>query len=75
MKSTWSMIIAAAAIIFVLVIISSSGKKAPGIPRDALHEGRRTIEDCALCHAQGEQAPLKKDHPPKEQCFLCHKAR
>jgi len=75
MKSTWSLVIAAAVIIAVLVFLSSTGKKAPLIPSDTIHAVSSTQESCLACHAPGKQAPLKANHPPKEQCFICHKAK
>jgi hypothetical protein len=73
MKNTWSLIIAAAVIIVVLVFLSSTGKKAPLIPPDNIHNALTTEEVCVVCHAPGKQAPLKASHPPKEQCLICHK--
>jgi len=73
MKKTWPLILSAAVIIAVLVILSSSGKKAPPIPPDNIHSTITTQEGCATCHAPGKQAPLKADHPPKEQCLICHR--
>ncbi len=74
MKSTLSLIFAAGAIVAVLLFISSTGKKAPSIPLDKIHHTIMIQESCVTCHAPGKQAPLKDTHPPKEQCFICHKA-
>jgi hypothetical protein len=73
MKSTWPLIIAAAVIIVVLVFLSSTGKKAPFIPSDDIHKSITMQEGCVTCHAPGKQAPLKANHPPKEQCPICHR--
>jgi len=73
MKSTWQLIIAVAVIIVVLFYLSSTGKKAPFIPPDNIHSAITSQEGCVACHAPGKQAPLKANHPPKEQCFICHK--
>jgi cbb3-type cytochrome oxidase cytochrome c subunit len=75
MKNTWLMIVAAAGIIIGLVILSSTAKKAPFIPADTIHRSIATQEGCVACHAPGKQAPLKADHPPKEQCLICHKIK
>ena len=75
MKSTWQLIIAVAVIIVVLVFLSSTGKKAPLIPPDNIHSAITSQENCAACHAPGKQAPLKENHPPKEQCLICHKVK
>jgi hypothetical protein len=42
---------------------------------DALRGGRSRAEVeliCTTCHSKSS-LPLPKDHPPKEQCLLCHK--
>jgi len=75
MKSTVWSIVAAAAIIILLVFLSFTGKKPPFIPADAVHAAITTQEGCIACHAPGKQAPLKADHPPKEQCLICHKVK
>jgi hypothetical protein len=75
MKSTWQLITAAVVIIVVLVFLSSTGKKAPFIPPDNIHSAITSQEDCVTCHAPGKQAPLKANHPPKEQCLICHKVK
>jgi hypothetical protein len=75
MKSIWPLIIAAAVLIVVLIFLSSVGKKAPFIPTDNIHDAITTQEGCIACHAPGKQAPLKANHPPKEQCLICHKVK
>jgi hypothetical protein len=75
MKNTWPLIIAAAVIIFALAFLSSTGTKAPIIPPDNIHSAITTPEACVTCHAPGKQMPLKANHPPKEQCFICHKVK
>jgi cbb3-type cytochrome oxidase cytochrome c subunit len=73
-KSIWSFILAAAVVIAVLFFISSMAKKAPDVPTDKIHTRSRALrESCVVCHAPGKQAPLKDTHPPKEECFACHK--
>ncbi len=75
MKRTWPLLIAAAVIIAALAFLSSIGKKAPFIPPDNIHRAIATQEGCVACHAPGRQAPVKANHPPKEQCLICHKIR
>ncbi len=75
MKRTWPLIIAAAVIIAVLIFLSSIGKKAPLIPPDNIHSAITDQAGCIACHATGKQAPLKVNHPPKEQCLVCHKVK
>ena len=71
MKNTLTFIAFALAVLLVLFFLSSS-KKAPLIPSDDLHKNVTTNAACTDCHAPGKQAPLKQNHPPKEQCLICH---
>jgi len=74
MKGIWSLILAAGVIVAILFFISSTGKKAPNIPNDTIHSSSLTLQEiCLTCHAPGRPAPLKDTHPPKEDCFACHK--
>jgi hypothetical protein len=73
MKKNAAFLAAAAAILLALFFLSS-GKKAPLIPADGLHQNVTTNAACGECHAPGKRAPLKATHPPKEQCLICHKA-
>jgi hypothetical protein len=73
MKNTLVLILGLGAIVAVLFFLSSTGKKAPDIPLDKIHRSLTVQEDCITCHAPGKQSPLKDTHPPKEQCFICHK--
>ena len=73
MKNSWSLIAVGAAVVLLLFVLSLSGKKPPFIPEDAVHSNLRTNEACLPCHAQGKSSPLKENHPPKEQCVVCHK--
>jgi hypothetical protein len=66
------MVLAAAVVILFLAYLSSSGKKPPRIPKDAQHARLATSESCSTCHAPGKASPLKENHPPKEQCLVCH---
>ena len=41
---------------------------------DSLKTGRSRTDTellCATCHSKSS-IPLPKEHPPKEQCLLCH---
>jgi len=75
MKSSISLIITVVAVILFLFFVSSTGKKPPLIPRDAAHQGIAAQEGCISCHAPGKTSPLIDTHPPKEQCFVCHKVK
>jgi len=74
MKKNILFVVAAAAVLLVLFFLSS-GNKVPFIPADDLHKTVTTNEACGDCHAPGRRAPLKKTHPPKEQCLICHKTK
>ncbi len=50
-----------------------TGKKAAYIPGDDSHRGLKVVAACLECHGPGREFALKKEHPPKEQCFECHK--
>ncbi|MBI5056170.1 MAG: hypothetical protein HZB61_06110 [Nitrospirae bacterium] len=59
---------------FVAVLLYMLSRKefAP-IPADERHVSVTAKERCLDCHAKDKEAPLKKEHPPKDQCFECHK--
>lgn len=56
----------------VLLYILSLETVIP-IPLDENHQGITEEIQCLDCHGKGEDYPLKKEHPPKDQCFQCHK--
>ncbi len=72
MKNTVVFVVAGAAVLVFLFYLSLS-KKVPPLPADAFHKVVTGDEGCVVCHAPGKMAPLKKSHPPKEQCLTCHK--
>ena len=74
----------AAVIAIVLgVLLLNTGKvKTRPVPADDRHRplmerlakgaDRETVErECATCH-NARSLPLPVNHPPKEQCLLCH---
>jgi hypothetical protein len=67
-------------IVFVLVVLgllfTISGKRVlpRPIPADVRHAGIHDEAGCLGCHGQGKEAPRKAKHPPKQECFKCHKA-
>lgn len=66
-------------IVFVLVVLgllyAISGKRVPPplIPADSRHMVTGDTAVCTGCHGPGKEAPLKAKHPPKHECFKCHK--
>ena len=68
-------------IIFVLLTVgllfSISGKRYPRIPADVIHRDIAVNNNaaCLECHGAGKKYAVKNTHPPKFECFDCHKAR
>jgi len=64
-------------IIFVLFVIGFlfllPGKQYAPLPDDYSHRESGDITGCMNCHGRGKQNELKKAHPPKFECFKCHK--
>ncbi len=63
-----------AIVLFIATLLYTlSRKEFSPIPADEQHVRINVKEKCLECHAQDRIAPLKKEHPPKDQCFECHK--
>lgn len=60
-----------AAIVGLLYILSL--ETVVPIPQDENHIGIDEEIQCFDCHGEGEEFQRKKEHPPKDQCFECHK--
>ncbi len=66
-------------IVFVLLVLgllfAISGKRVPPplIPADTIHQAVHDSKTCMDCHGFGKVAPMKQSHPPKYECFKCHK--
>jgi hypothetical protein len=84
-KITRRDLLAVAFVVLVLVVlITGSGhEKAKPVPADdkhrpfyeAIEKGADRVETekgCTTCH-NPRTDPLPKEHPPKEQCLICHK--
>jgi cytochrome c553 len=71
MRNILGFIVFAAAVVAVLYFFS--GREFPPVPDDALHRGVTAEEACMKCHGPDGTSPLKKEHPPKFECFKCHK--
>jgi hypothetical protein len=80
-KRDW--LFAAVAAVVLGILFMATGREKPGrVPIDGRHRpllerlakgaGREVVErECAGCHnARGIRFPV--NHPPKEQCLLCH---
>jgi hypothetical protein len=73
MKSTLIFIAFVLAVLGFLFAIS--GKKYPQMPADANHIGVTETALCISCHGLGKQYAQKSTHPPKFECFKCHKQK
>lgn len=67
-------------IIFAAVIICVVGllyilslETVVPIPPDENHLGIEEELKCFDCHGAGKEYERKKEHPPKDMCFECHK--
>jgi hypothetical protein len=64
-------------IIFVMIVVGFlfllPGKQYAPIPDDGLHKAAGDVAACMKCHGPGKKNELKKTHPPKYECFKCHK--
>jgi nitrate reductase cytochrome c-type subunit len=64
-------------ILFVIIIVGAlyvlSGNDYPHIPADADHIEITDKEICLECHGPESENKLKESHPPKYECFKCHK--
>ena len=77
------LLIAGIALVLVILIIGSTRNKGHQIPGDEKHrpfidavskglDRKASEEGCVRCH-NPRSRPLPKNHPPKEQCLICHK--
>ncbi len=73
MKSTVIFIVFVFAVLGFLFAIS--GKKYSQLPADSNHIGVADTALCMECHGIGKQYALKSTHPPKFECFKCHKQK
>lgn len=60
-------------ILVIVILVMISGEKSPRIPLDDVHAAALTEQDCLGCHGQGMAHERSREHPPKDQCLLCHK--
>jgi hypothetical protein len=80
-KRDW-LFAAAVAIVLGILLLNTGKEKARRVPADNRHRSlldrlvkgadRKVVErECAVCH-NARSIPLPGNHPPKEQCLLCH---
>lgn len=70
---TKNIIFAAVVIALVAFLYFLSSKPVVPIPADDSHISIQEETACFECHGEGKEYARKKDHPPKDQCFKCHK--
>ncbi len=75
MKGKLSFIIFVVAVLGLLLFYTFTGKEYPPIPSDDFHRGVTAEAGCMGCHGPGKKYAMKKTHPPKFECFKCHKPR
>lgn len=65
--------------VILYVLFAAPPETTKPLPHDQNHQqfmkmGKKEAERyCENCHAQGKEAPLPKNHPPKFRCLFCHK--
>ena len=76
-------LIAACLLVLIAFLSAGTGRgKGKGVPHDGRHQplyaaikdGRSQAETeivCTTCHGVSS-LPLPRNHPPKEQCLICH---
>jgi len=66
-------------IVFVVIVVgllySISGNRSPRVPDDQTHAVITDDKACLECHGPGKEYERKPNHPPKDQCLLCHKVK
>lgn len=64
---------------FVLIVTgilySLSGNNYPVLPDNAVHKVVVDAAVCLSCHGPEGSYPRKESHPPKNECFQCHKVK
>lgn len=71
-------------VLIAVLLLSTLRDQPPALPDNARHRPlvralkngveRTTVEErCPTCHT-APQRPLSAQHPPKEQCLICHHA-
>jgi len=74
MKNTLIFIVFVLAVLGLLYAISGKRVPPPLIPADSCRIVPGDTAVCMDCHGPGKKAPRKAKHPPKHECFKCHKA-
>jgi hypothetical protein len=51
----------------------AGSSRPPRLPADADHAPAQAESHCLCCHGYGQRQPRPADHPPRDDCFSCHK--
>jgi cytochrome c553 len=66
-------------IAFIAVVVgflfSISGDRSNRIPDNEYHINLTDVEYCLSCHGPDGSNPRGPEHPPKDDCILCHKTK
>jgi len=74
MKNTLMFLAFVLIVLGLLLVVSGKRVPPPLIPADSTHIGAGdNVTACTGCHGPGKEAQLKAKHPPKYDCFKCHK--
>lgn len=63
----------------LLFLLNAPPETTAKLPADGIHgqfysmDKKEAEKHCLKCHANDKEAPLSKDHPPKNRCLFCHK--
>jgi hypothetical protein len=73
MKNTLIFFVFVVVVVGFLYAISGKRVRPALIPGDSIHMTVVDTSVCMDCHGPGKEAALKAKHPPKYECFKCHK--
>ncbi len=73
MKNTLMFVAFVLVVLALLFAISGQRVQPPVIPDDDVHRGVSDVSVCVGCHGLGKKNSVRKAHPPKSECFECHK--
>jgi hypothetical protein len=51
----------------------AASDRPPRLPADADHGAAQAESTCLSCHGHAARKPRPADHPPRDDCFSCHK--
>jgi len=54
-------------------VFLASCERPPRLPGDAAHAVEQSETACLSCHGARAANPRPADHPPRDDCFSCHR--